>query len=51
MHVGEIFWDLAKAFDCTNYKILLDKLHFYGIKGVLEDCFRSYLTNRRQKDE
>jgi len=32
-----------------NHKILLAKLHFYGIWGVHEDWFRSYLTNRRQK--
>jgi len=31
------------------HEILLDKLHFYGILGVSEDWFRSYLANRRQK--
>jgi hypothetical protein len=30
---------------------LLPKLHFYGIRRVSEACFRSYLTNRRQKLE
>jgi len=28
---------------------LLTKLYFYGIRGVSEDWFRSYLANRRQK--
>jgi hypothetical protein len=51
MHVGGIFHDWAKAFDCINQEILLAKLHFSGIRGICEDWFRSYLTNRRQKVE
>jgi len=42
---------LVKTFDCVNQEILLAKLHFYGIQGVIGDWFRSYLTNRRQKVE
>jgi hypothetical protein len=48
-HVGGIFCDLTKAFDCVNHEVFLAKLNFYGIRGLSEDLFRSYLTNRTQK--
>jgi hypothetical protein len=51
MHVGGVFCDLAKAFDCLNHEILLAKLHFCGIQGVSGDWFRSYLTKRRENIE
>jgi hypothetical protein len=40
-----------KVFECVNHEILLAKLHFYSIQGIMADWFRSYLTNRRQKVE
>ena len=51
MLVGRIFYDLAKASDFVNHEILLAKLRFYRTRGEFHDCFSSYLTNRRQKDE
>jgi len=51
MSVGGIFCDLAKVFDCMNHDILLAKLHFYGIQGVSQFWFRSYVNNRRQNVE
>jgi hypothetical protein len=33
MHVGGIFCDLAKAFDCVNHEMLLTKLHYFDMKG------------------
>jgi hypothetical protein len=50
MHVGGIFCDLAKAFDCANHE-MLTKLHFHGIQGIVTKWFRSYPTDRQQKVE
>jgi hypothetical protein len=49
--VSGIFYDLAKAYVCENYEILLAKLHYYGIQGTVANWFISYLTNRKQKTE
>ena len=46
-----IFIDLKKAFDTVDHAILLQKLDHYGIRGIINDWFSSYLVSRSQVTE
>ena len=39
---------MQKAFDTVDHQILLAKLNHYEIRGVSNDWFKSYLSNRNQ---
>ena len=48
-NVLSIFIDFSKAFDTVPHDLLIKKMEFYGIRGILSQWFRDYLTNRSQQ--
>ena len=47
MHSAAMFLDLSKVFDTLDHSILLKKLDLYGLRGVCNDWFRDYLSDRK----
>ena len=43
-----IFVDLQKAFNTVDHEILLRNIEYYGIRGVCNYWFKSYLSDCKQ---
>ena len=39
MFTGLVWLDLTKVFDTVEHDILLQKLHHYDIRGMMNNCF------------
>lgn len=46
--IDAIYTDFAKAFDRVEHRILVKKLHAFGIQGNILNWLESYLANRNQ---
>ena len=44
-----VFVDLKKSFDTVDHNILIRKLDYYGIRGIANEWFCSYLKKRKQQ--
>ena len=42
------FFDLPKSYHVLDHKILIFKLEAYGIRGIVNQWFKSYLSSLKQ---
>ena len=43
-----VYINFSKSFDTVNHEILMSKLQYNVISGVMQSWFKSYLSNRKQ---
>ena len=43
-----ILLQYLEVFETVHHNILLERLDYYGIRGIVKDCFCSYLDNQKQ---
>ena len=47
-NAGSILMDLSKAFHCLLHRLLLTKLHAYGVSNESRELIKHYLMGRQQ---
>ena len=48
-NIDVVYLDFAKAFDKVDHRILLKKLHQFGIRGKLKTWIENFISNRYQQ--
>ncbi len=48
MITGMLFLDFRKAFDTVSHERLVEKLYWYGIRGIPQLWFKNFLSQRVQ---
>ena len=48
LYSGLVLIDLAKALDIVDHYILLQKFYHYGLKGIVNEFFKSFLKDISQ---
>ena len=46
-HCAGVFIELKKAFDTVNHQLLVEKLSFYGVRGITN----TYVVRKRSNEQ
>jgi len=44
----DIYFDFQKAFDTVDHQILLNKLYHVGVRGIMHNWLKNYISKRKQ---